>query len=427
MSGVAFGPKTKRRLWGSNNATGRSWTFGAEMFWWGAALIAFPFYILDKGSMQLSSLLILFAAAASFYRFYKEHDWPLQKDTVPLLLFMAAFVTYAAVVSFTWAIILSDSQVLMPPLYYLFNLIVVFLLLSLYKRYGADIVSITRWIIFASVVLQFVLSFFFAHRGFREMLFFKNANQLGYYALVCASILALPLDRGRSALRDSLFSLGVLMCLWLALLSLSKAATLSCTAFLLLSGARNRFQIMFALIVGIVLLTSDFGVVENRVANLETRFASFGQDTGGGGDDNLEGRGYDRIWDNPEMLFLGAGELANYRWESFSKRGELHSSIGTVVFSYGIPGTLLMAGFIGLIMRRGGWRIVPYMIPELMFSVTHMGLRFVMTWVYFVMLFLVACEWQKERAARRLALMERAQESLRHPSGAPIGGSIQQI
>ena len=50
---------------------GRDWTFGAELFWWAAGLISFPFYLLDKGSMQLSSVFFLFAATASYYRFYR--------------------------------------------------------------------------------------------------------------------------------------------------------------------------------------------------------------------------------------------------------------------------------------------------------------------------------------------------------------------
>ena len=380
----------------------RDWTFGTELFWWAAGLISFPFYLLDKGSMQLSSVCFLFAAAACYYRFFNERRSPVEKHAAPLLILMGAFVIYSALVGFTWAALLSDAQVATPPIYYLFNLIIVFLVLSLYARYGGDIITITRWIVFASVLLQFLLSFFFAKAAFREMLFFKNANQLGYFSLVCASILALPLDRGRSAIRDALFSIGILMCLWLALLTVSKAATVSCVAFLLLSAARNRFQLAFGALAVVVILFSNASIIEQRITNLETRFESFGSGAGGGGgDDNLEGRGYDRIWEHPELLVLGAGELANYRWDSFSKTGELHSSVGTVVFSYGIPGTLLMAGFIGFIVRRGGWRIVPYMIPELLFSVTHMGLRFVMTWVYFVMLFLVATEWRLDRNARR--------------------------
>lgn len=382
----------------SRGVEGRSWTYGTELFWWGAGLITFPFYILDKGSMQASSVLFLLAAVTSFYRFYKDKASPVDRQSRVLLLLLASFIVYSTIVSFSWGIVLSDPQVLLPPIYYLYNFFIVFLVLSLYKRYGGDIVSITRWIVFAAVVLQFVLSFFIEHRGFREMLFFKNANQLGYYALVCASILALPLDRGRTVTRDALFSLGVLMCLWLALLSVSKAATVSCVAFLMLSGARNRFQLIFAVLIGTALVFSNADLFAERVANIVARFESFGSDSGGGSDDTLEGRGYDRIWENPSMLIFGAGELANYRWESFSKTGELHSSIGTIVFSYGIPGTLLMGCFIGVIVLRGGWRIVPYMVPELLFSVTHMGLRFVMTWVYFVMLFLVACEWRREKA-----------------------------
>ncbi len=366
----------------------------AALVFWIAGLMAFPFYIFAKGSMQMSSFLMLGATVVISLQIKNAKLTLFNKEGTSLMWAMGAFVVYGMMISLFWASWHSDSRIAVPPIYYFFNLIMVFLVLSLYQYYGGDVINITRSTVLASVALQFVLSFFFAQRGYREFLFFKNANQLGYYALVCASILALPYDRGRSMLRDSLYSVGILMCLWLALLSLSKAATISTVIFLMLSGTRNRTQLLIGGLVAVVVLSANISLVEGRIDNLFTRFESLGAE---GGDDNLEGRGYDRIWENPEMLIFGAGESGNYRWYDDGRKTEIHSSFGTVLFSYGIPGIVMMGIFIGLIVRSGGMRIVPYMIPEFLFSITHMGLRFVMTWVYFVILFLVTLEWKKER------------------------------
>ncbi|HUP92437.1 MAG TPA: hypothetical protein VM074_09335 [Solimonas sp.] len=390
--------------WPPQAAPGKSpLLFAPELLLWMAALVSFPFYVMSSGSMQISSVLLLLTMAATLLQLRRRGLPLFSAESLPLVKMLAAFVFYAAVLSLVWAIVLSDLDVAAAPGYYTFNLMVVILVTSLYRLHGLRLIRLTRWVIFGSIALQFCLSFTFADRGFRELLFFNNANQLGYYALVCASIMALPLRAGSSRLQQIVFSIGILMCTWLALLSLSKAATISTVVFLFLAGSRNWIQLWIGSMVVLMLMTFDLDQVTTRVDNLTVRFESFGEE---GGDETFEGRGYDRIWENPEMLIVGAAEHGNYRWANSDQNIELHSTIGTLVFSYGIPGVLLMGGFLAVILRTGGWRIVPFMIPEFMFSVTHMGLRFVMTWVYFLMLFLVALEWRRERQSSSAALLQ---------------------
>ena len=97
-----------------------------------------------------------------------------------------------------------------------------------------------------------------------------------------------------------------------------------------------------------VLGVLELGIVDERLPQIESRFESIGIQT----DDSLAGRGYERIWLHPEMNLLGGGEGAVWRWESSMRnKTEIHSSWGTILFSYGIPGVILMAVFF--------WRLVP--------------------------------------------------------------------
>ena len=58
-----------------------------------------------------------------------------------------------------------------------------------------------------------------------------------------------------------------------------------------------------------------------------------------------ESRGYNRIYEYPEQILLGAGERGRWRFGPGHEH-ELHSSFGTVLFSYGIVGFVLFSTFL---------------------------------------------------------------------------------
>lgn len=367
-----------------------------HMLLWGGFLMTFPFYLFQKGSVQLSTVLGMMLLGTLVYDALRQGAFRLAPGANMLVIALTGFVVYCAMVSGFWAMMLSDQKMLMTPTYYLFDLFLLIALLRLYTIYGWAFFRFTQFVVFATIILQFFLSFFFAKLGFRERLFFQNANALGYFSLVCASIMALPTPHSESPRVRAMFFAGILMCVWLAILSLSKAATLSTAMFLLLSARRSPSTLIVGGLVALIISAFNFNVVTHRIENLTTRYVSLGDD---GGDDSLEGRGYDRIWENPEMLVLGAGEGGNYRWKSFSRRGEIHSSLGTIVFSYGIPGILLAGLFFASVLKPGGFSLLPYALPELAFSLTHMSLRFPLTWLYFVCLFMVGNELRKMKVS----------------------------
>src|SRR5918994_582076 len=92
--------------------------------------------------------------------------------------------------------------------------------------------------------------------------------------------------------------------------------------------------------VGTSTMLLDSSAVErffsiDLVDRVDSRLGTIGEQ----GDDSLAGRGYDRIWRHPEHLVFGAGEGAGLRFTEFGGLvKEMHSTLGTVLFSYGIVG-----------------------------------------------------------------------------------------
>ncbi|MDM7324886.1 MAG: hypothetical protein P3W93_007880 [Thermus sp.] len=100
-------------------------------------------------------------------------------------------------------------------------------------------------------------------------------------------------------------------------------------------------------------------------------------------EENVEERGYDRLWKFPEYLILGAGEGANERWaEKTTFLGEIHSTLAGIIFYYGLLGTLLMLTFLANV-----WASLPrfwlrlLMLAPLLYSLGTYNLRNSMFWL----------------------------------------------
>ena len=71
------------------------------------------------------------------------------------------------------------------------------------------------------------------------------------------------------------------------------------------------------------------------------------------GDDNFNGRGYDRLVKYSQYLLFGAGEGDYSR---FGYDIEIHSTLGNILMSYGIIGLLLFVTMIILAIQSNKWR-----------------------------------------------------------------------
>lgn len=357
--------------------SGKSMLPSRETIWWAIGILSFPFYVLSKGNVQISTLFLFLAAWEGLRwnpsRMFIPGDPKLRRLTIPFAL----FVLYVAVVQLTWSIYLGETEMLIFVVFYVFNL---FIFSSVAIRSGEsdEFSRLIIILVLVSVILQVLLSALglgWSPESTRSTIYFQNPNQLGYFSILSSAILSVGVRR--KLVNGFWFGAGLLGCLWLAQMSLSKSAMLS-ILLLLIYGSSQRLS-TFMIAVGFVLAVAIFGLFEDRVEQVSLRLLAIGQDS----DDNLTGRGYDRIWLHPEMLFFGGGEGAVWRWDSFLTTGEIHSSWGSIIFSYGIPGTILFClVLVPLTFRLGMTSLIP-VLAIISYGVTHMGLRFVPMWILF--------------------------------------------
>lgn len=342
---------------------------------WCLYLILTPFYVVDSGLPQPGDALVFPLLPLALARW----DGKLDRATSRMLRALLWFTIWVFVVNYAWAFIewklTKPEDFLIHPLFYAYNAAVLLAALVLAKREPARFLRLTFDVMFWMIMFQVVASFFYRTDLYRGTLFFNSPNQLGYYSLLAACLFAMiqqPL--GLSRLQASI---GVTGCAYLAVLSSSRASLAGILILLLVLLVSNPRAVIAGSLVALGLtflggpLTDAMEFTQYRaLANREPE-VSFAVE-----------RGYNRIWESPEYLLTGAGEGDYERFGTPDQHArEIHSSLGTVVFGYGIVGVILFGLFAVRLIRGGMLRTTVILIPATIYTIAHQGLRFTMFWV----------------------------------------------
>ncbi len=339
-------------------------------------------YVSPSGSPQPADFAMVLAIAGGIL--FARMRFP--KSTWYILLPLIGFVYYVVLISTLRTLETGDMEPLKHARYYVFNLLVVIVLSFLVtnKRNLINAVMVTLCI---SVIILFVLQItLFNFSASRQRLLFNNPNQLAYFGILCASIFGVCIARCVGSRKIS--TLGFLISTWYVLISLSLSALtalgLLVTIVLLQLGAIR------VLLIGagtVLALTISLQVADPGDSRIVTYMHDSWDNRFGRVEEKLEdeaARGYPRLVEFPEYLIFGAGEGA--RWRFGTGQIEIHSSWATILFSYGIPGTLLFGTFIWILYKNIGFGLAVYILPAAGYSITHQGLRFTLFWILLVML-----------------------------------------
>jgi len=346
---------------------------------WSLFLFSMPFYVFPSGLPQPGDILVLLLVPMSLARWKGRLNRPAARVLRTLLL----LTTWILIVDWGWALwegnfgLVGRNTFLLFPIYYVFNTLVFLVACVLYQRYGARFLWLTLTVVFVTVLFQVAASFV-VHRGYgiRRVIFFNNPNQLGFYALMSASILAL--GQRKVSFGTLRVGIGLTACLYLALLSASRAAVGGIGILFALTILANPKRIL-VVSLGVLGLMSVGGPVARAIDGTEKRIESDRHPHM----NFLEERAYDRILANKQYWLLGAGEGGTERFASTTMIGatEIHSSIGTVFFCSGFVGLSLFVAFLLRVARGAPLRSQLMLLPMLAYTFAHQGLRAQLLWV----------------------------------------------
>lgn len=337
----------------------------------GFYLIVFPFYLFPSGNPQIADiigLLLILFSLKSILAYIKKYKF---------VSYLLAFVCYSFLINLIWTLILQDFILLKSSITYLYCLLLTTSSLFCFekKKFSKLILKF----LIASAILQLILIPFSGRDwGFRTILFFNNPNQLALWSinfLLIINVLVSNLN-----LKNITKNILYLIPTFFALLSISKAVIVAFILFWIYIFTKKGLNLKNGLFtVSLVLLfvfnldkIEDLQYISNAVSRIETDNLD---------DDSLSGRGFDRIWNQPEYLIFGAGEGLNNRFTAVYK-GEIHSTFFSILFSYGLPGSLLiLIVFFGIIKSNNKKDKFILFLCLFIFSLGHMTLRIPLFWI----------------------------------------------
>ncbi|MCG5497801.1 hypothetical protein [Ectothiorhodospira variabilis] len=358
-------------------------------------------YMFPSGQPQITDLfLVIFSVLILGHLVINKKPLIGREFIGPLLV----LVMWIFIVQLSWSFFVPEIS-LLHPLYYLFNLVIIFALIQFMSRRSNSTVFLLKLIQISLVIsglgllLQIVGGGILGYAATPARLtgFFNNPNQLAYFSL-CALGAILVLQRFHMEFRP--LSVAALISGTLGAIAPTSLAAWGGLLLLifavLIANWRNIGGVVrLALPVPIIFISFLYldqfqeGVLTDRIAmridRMETKI------------DDIEGeRNYERILAFPQYWVLGAGEGVNDRFAPY-KVGEIHSSLGNVFFSYGVVGF----GLLILVFWRAlrGTPIEAWIAfgAPMLYGLTHMGLRSTMFWIFLMLI------WYQYNKCRRNA------------------------
>ncbi|MCS7091203.1 MAG: hypothetical protein RMN51_03085 [Verrucomicrobiota bacterium] len=351
------------------------------------ALLVSPIYIWESGLPQVAHFLMLPAIITLGWA--RAQQWP------DAFRYAIAFALYAACVNVVVYTIFRDLRTLYAAFYYPFNVLswLVFASLARGAWHGPFLkwLPILLWLCLGTQAFIVGTGFFSKEEASRPTGTFNDPNQLAHWTLWMGTLLCI----NSVYLRRSIWNGCAAACVvgYVVLLCGSRSGLLGFIVLLLglamvlmkpheekrvVSFIYSRLLLLTCASVAILLLKDDLKRLMsehewNALDRLLLTEWAF----------ELEARGYDRLIKFPEHLLLGAGEGAEERWMMHSWfLGEIHSTPAGLLFSYGLPGTVLFGMF-----WVTHWRQVPGAGLKLValapwaYSIGTYNLRNWMVWV----------------------------------------------
>lgn len=360
-----------------------------------------PLYLGESGGVQLSDGFFVLLFVAVFGLSPRLH---VSNNLRKWLLVFSGTLLYQMLILCIWQIITDlqniQGNIVISIAYYIFNFMIVCAVIKLHEQTGFErlVTDFSVGLLLSCIVCMVGMIVNPVH-DIRQMGFFNNPNQLGYYSVIIYTAVLILKKYIPPTIRIVII---ICACLF-AVLSMSKAAIVSIAILLFLSGffyQENKmtikgFAIRLLTIVAFFVLVyavlySDWGIISNNQTIITMRYrmlTMFSENDSALG----SGRGYDRLKEIGLNIVFGVGEGKYQRFTTMTGY-ETHSSYAALVVSYGLVGFFLYAVIIIKALKRNIQRYRHFIFCSgiFLYCVTHNGIRHTLLWVLIVVMMI----WQ---------------------------------
>ena len=342
---------------------------------WFLALFGSQFYIFSSGGIQPAHIPLLLIMGFSFF---KVRQITLSQNQTLKYLFI--FLIYIMFTNISWSLIEQDVTFISSLVYWFFGFIV--LVSGVVDFKNEKIIYFLRYSAFLGIT-TLLLAWLIGEGRYsfppRYNGYFNDPNQMAFWVLCTFSIYFYLIPKDRKWLVFILLMFSAV----LVFATISRSALLGLVfstigVFIRFQGLGTKsslsnriFYIISSLIIFV--LTFLYFSKSNAYITLINRLltSDFGS--------QAEIRGYTRIFEYPEYLFLGAGQGLDSRFESVH---EIHSSWAALLFYYGIFGLSIFLIFLMKIFIKLDLAGKFVFVGPLVYGFSTYGLRSPIFWFF---------------------------------------------
>lgn len=368
-----------------------------------------PFYIVKSGNLQISDLFIVFAFfLMMLLRLRKKENNDMLYKVKPLLV----FTVLACSINFIYFLIYETKDFVMSSLQYVFITMGVYVFYNIInqRRLILNIKKVLKIDIVIQLII-YIIGFGKYFGGSRYMGTFNDPNQFAFFIFL--SLMLITTINNINRKKEKLNFLYFFVSLYLIIQSASTGIMLGMIVFIILKICANfkeyiqklkkyttkifLITLIVVVIVGILLtlywVDNTFKYkVDNKVIGtlnslyfkrLREKVNKFEQDN----KENsfIEDRCLDKIIIYPEYVLFGAGQGNYMRFEKTYSYNEIHSTLPSILFYYGIIPFIILLYWIYINMKGLKFRqYIPY-IAILVESFTLLNQRQLLLWFFIIL------------------------------------------
>lgn len=305
-----------------------------------------PFYIWKSGLPQIGHILLIISLI--LFTITTEYKFRMRKIDNKIIIF-AFFVIIINLGNFYFE---NDSEFILSTLMYIYNIVLILLIRNIIAV-DYKFLNILKNILVINLVLQLIIFIVGIGRVFqyvpiyRYMGTFNDPNQLGFYVfslLLILNVIYTKISKTMPFYID-------LMVISLVALSASTSIFLGMVSYYLIKFTmwyfrlNRKYKFIFIAVISITTaITIDFvdftnpniPMIERVLIKLEKFDNNYGETTYYANLTIIEERGIDRLLYNPLIILYGSGQGGYGRFESAIIGQEIHSTLPSILFYYGI-------------------------------------------------------------------------------------------
>ncbi|TNV68407.1 hypothetical protein [Trichococcus shcherbakoviae] len=359
-------------------------------------LLMKPFYWFSSGGLQIADVFFILSFGLYVLFVKKGEKISIEKNDKWLLYFVVCIVA----INLFYGVLHGESNFIQASLYYVYNLLVVLTFRAYAEEQDSFLVNVAR-ICKINLVLQLLFYVTGIGRYFaasRYMGTFNDPNQMAFFVYI-SLMMAFLIYRIRGEKLNWVYhviamalifftaSAGMLMgmVVFYGFESLPKVRMLAqrqhSVRAILIGTAFLAALVLFSPEIGDYISDlSESSIVERA----EEKLSRMGESAAG--PTNIEERGIDRLYLYPEKLLYGAGEGYQERFDRSYLSGEVHSTLLSMLFYYGILPTAALLYWIWKNIGRLSVSNMAVVLSLFLESLTLLNQRQSLFWMIFVLL-----------------------------------------